>query len=121
MADRESGRTRDAALLLDMLMAARAVVAFVAGRSSIEYTQDLMLRSAVERQIEIIGEAARAVSATCKAAHPEIAWRAIMAQRHRLAHEYGAINDEIIWRVAMIHIPELIARLVTLIPRVDHD
>lgn len=66
-----------------------------------------MLRSAVERQIEIIGEAARRVSDDFRVAHPEIAWRPIIAQRHILAHEYGEIEDDLIWRVATIHVPEL--------------
>jgi uncharacterized protein with HEPN domain len=45
---------RDAAWLLDMLAASRAVVAFVHGRTFEEYDRDLFFRSAVERQIEII-------------------------------------------------------------------
>lgn len=75
-----------------------------------------MLRSAVERQIEIIGEAARAISDGFKTAHADIAWRPIMAQRHRLAHEYGAINDEFIWLVATVHMPRLITQLEPLTP-----
>ena len=52
----------DDAYLWDMLTAARAVETFVRGRTDADYLADLMLRSAVERQIEIIGEAARRVS-----------------------------------------------------------
>jgi uncharacterized protein with HEPN domain len=107
---------RDAAFLLDMLNAARAVESFVKGRSAEDYLKDLMFRSAVERQIEIIGEAARGVSDDFKTAHPEIPWRPIMAQRHRLAHEYGEINDELIWRVATIYIPALIQQIEPLAP-----
>jgi uncharacterized protein with HEPN domain len=115
---RNSGDTgRDAAFLLDMLAAARAAQSFVAGRSFEQYLKDLMFRSAVERQIEIVGEAARGVSDEFKAAHAEIPWRPIMAQRHRLAHEYGEINDELIWRVATIHIPQLIQQIEPLAPK----
>ena len=110
---------RDDALLLDMLVAARAAMSFVVGRAFDEYANDLLLRSAVERQIEIVGEAARSVSQSLKSTHPEIAWRPIMAQRHRLAHEYGAINDELIWRVATVHLPVLAAQIEPLIPPVD--
>lgn len=67
-----------------------------------------MLRSAVERQVEIIGEAACGISDTFKVDHPQIPWRPIMAQRHRLAHEYGEIDDALIWAVATIHVPRLI-------------
>ncbi len=103
--------SRDAAWLLDMLAAARAVVVFVNGRTYQEYEQDLFFRSAVERQIEIIGEAARGISDTFKTAHPQIPWRPIMAQRHRLAHEYGEIDDSLIWKVATVHVPALIPQI----------
>jgi uncharacterized protein with HEPN domain len=81
--------SRDAAWLLDMLAAARAFVDFVNGRTFQEYEQDLFFRSAVERQIEIIGEAARGISDAFKTTHPQIPWRPIMAQRHRLDHRIG--------------------------------
>ncbi len=47
---------RDAAYLWDMLDAAKAIRGFVAGRSYAEYLHDRMLRGAVERHVEIIGE-----------------------------------------------------------------
>ena len=84
---------------------------FVNGRTFQEYEQDLFFRSAVERQIEIIGEAARGISDTFKTAHPQIPWRPIMAQRHRLAHEYGEIDDSLIWKVATVHVPALIPQI----------
>ena len=107
---------RDPAYLLDMLNAAEAVRTFVAGKSWNDYSHDLLLRSAVERQIEIIGEAARNVSKLFQDAHPEIAWRAIQAQRHRLAHEYGVVDDALLWSVATVHVPALIEHLRPLIP-----
>jgi uncharacterized protein with HEPN domain len=106
----------DNVYLWDMLMAARAVQSFVKNRTTADYLADLMLRSAVERQIEIIGEAARHVLSTFQAAHPEIPWRPIQAQRHVLAHDYGEIRHERIWLVATAHIPDLIKQLEPLIP-----
>src|SRR5438094_483675 len=96
--------SRDPAWLLDMLTAAQAVRGFVTGRTFEDYLRDLMFRSAVERQVEIIGEAARGLSRGLRDAHPEIPWPAIMAQRHRLAHEYGEIDNTLIWRVATVHV-----------------
>ncbi len=82
----------DDASLRDTLTAACAVDSFVKGRCFEDYTNDLMLRSAVERQVEIIGEAARRVSMQFQKAHLDIPWRPIQAQRHVLAHEYGALG-----------------------------
>lgn len=76
----------DASYLEDMLTAARAVVFFTRDRSFDDYAGDLLLRSAVERQIEIIGEAARRVSAVLKKQHPEIPWDKIT----RAATRFGA-------------------------------
>lgn len=106
----------DRAYLWDMLTAAQAVVTFVQRRTLDDYVADLMLRSAVERQVEIVGEAARRVSKEFQDAHPEIPWRPIQAQRHVLAHDYGEIKHDRIWRVAVEHIPALITVLEPLVP-----
>jgi uncharacterized protein with HEPN domain len=106
----------DAAHLWDMLDAALAVRDFTTGRTFHDYQHDRMLRRAVERSVEIIGEAAGRVSESLKAAHPEIPWRRVIAQRHVIAHEYGELEDELIWRVAAHHVPELISALTPLVP-----
>ena len=106
----------DLAYLWDMLDAARAISGFVRERTAKDYAEDRMLRGAVERHVEIIGEAAGRVSAAFREAHPEIPWRRIVAQRHVLAHEYGEIEHELIWTVATVHIPELIDALDGLVP-----
>lgn len=106
----------DIAWLWDMLTAARAVGSFIVGKTFEQYSSDLLLRSAVERQIEIIGEAARRVSAEFQAAHSEIPWKPITGQRHVLAHDYGEIKHDRIWRVATTHVPELIELLEPLVP-----
>ncbi len=101
----------DMANVLDMLAAANAVVQFASGKTLENYVGDLFLRSAVERQIEIIGEAARGISDEFQSLHAEIPWRPIIAQRHVLAHDYGEIVDERIWRVAAEYVPDLIRQL----------
>lgn len=107
---------RDAGLLWDMLDAAPAVCDFTAGVGLDAYTADRRLQFAVERGLEIVGEAARHVSEEFTGAHPEIPWRRIVGQRHLLAHEYGEIDPERVWRVATERLPELIAALERLVP-----
>jgi uncharacterized protein with HEPN domain len=107
---------RDAGFLLDMLHHARGAADAVKGRTFAEYAADENLRFAVERRIEIIGEAAGRVSVAFREAHPEIPWRKIIAQRDVLAHEYGEVEDEILWQVAAVSVPELIALLDPLVP-----
>ena len=92
-----------------MLDAAKAINSFVTGRTFHEYLKNRMLRGAVERHLEIIGEAAKRVSQAFRKVR-------IIAQRHVLAHEYGEIKLELIWKVATLHIPELIGNLEPLVP-----
>ena len=107
---------RDPALIWDMINAARQVVAMTATLDEASYLQDQVIKLAVERAIEIIGEAARRVSSTFQGVHPEIPWRGIIAQRHVLAHDYGQIDHRRIWRIATIEAPKLIAMLEPLLP-----
>jgi uncharacterized protein with HEPN domain len=81
---------RDAGYLWDMLDAATTVAGFMSGVGAADYVGDRKLQLAVERAIEIIGEAARRVSDSVKSSHPEIPWQKLVAQRNVLAHEYGA-------------------------------
>ena len=107
---------RDAAYIWDMLDSARTLDGFIMGVNFYKYTQDKKLQLAVERALEIIGEAARRVSEAYRQAHSEIPWQSIISQRNVLAHEYGEIKQELIWKVATIRIPELITLLEKLIP-----
>ena len=77
----------DVSLLWDMHEAACRIRQFVAGKTFSEYSQDEILQAAVERKLEIIGEAARGISKDFQQDHPDIPWRGIVGQRHFLAHE----------------------------------
>jgi uncharacterized protein with HEPN domain len=107
---------RDSAYLWDMREAARNVGRFVGVKTREEYLADDLTKSAVERQIEIIGEAARFVSPVYQQAHPEIPWSGIIGQRHRLAHDYRIIDHERLWKVISEYIPDLLTKLEPLIP-----
>ena len=102
---------RDAAYLWDMLDAARTVEQLSSGLDFTRYSNDRRTQLAVERSLEIIGEAAGRVSATFRNAHPEIPWRQIIGQRNVLIHEYGEIKQERIWKTVRENIPQLIELL----------
>lgn len=106
----------DAAFLQDMAVACDRVARFIAGKSLEDYRHDDFLRSAVERQVEIIGEAARQISAATQTANPQVQWRPIIAQRHILAHEYGEIEHSLIWKVASVHVAALRKQLAVILP-----
>ena len=102
---------RDAAHLWDMLNAAENVSQFLQGVSFDNYMRERKLQAAVEREVEIIGEAARRVSERFREMNSEIPWRAIIAQRNVLAHEYGEIKQDRMLLVATERVPDLIKKL----------
>lgn len=112
---------RDTAYLWDMLDSARSACEFTTGVYFVTYERDRKLQLAVERAVEIIGEAARRVSDEYRAAHPEIPWRSMIAQRNVLVHEYGEIKHERMWLLVTEHLPALIRDLEKLVPPVPPE
>lgn len=102
---------KDLKYMWDMLGNARAVIELTEGWTRERYLDDKVRRLAMERAIEIIGEAARHVSREGRTAAPGVAWSAIVATRHILAHEYGDIDHEQLWRIATVHVPPLVDQL----------
>ncbi len=86
---------RDAAYLWDMLNAAREAHMTVEKLAPDDFLEDWLRRRALERTLEVLGEAARKVSEEFHAAHPDIDWRGLIGQRNVLAHEYGRINHQL--------------------------
>jgi uncharacterized protein with HEPN domain len=107
---------RDAALLLDMLLAARDARGFVEALDESAFLASRLHQNAAIRSLEIIGEAAGKVSAATRAAHPEIPWRDITAMRHRLVHGYGDVRLDLVWSVLRDRLGPLIAELERLVP-----
>ena len=63
------------------------------------------------RNLELIGEAAGRVPENVSAANTYIAWRQIIATRNRLIHGYLGIDNDTLWNIITVHVPELIAGL----------
>jgi uncharacterized protein with HEPN domain len=94
--------------LFDIQQAAGLVAEFVRGKSFDDYARDALLRSGVERQFEIIGEALNQLARF----HPEIAerirdYRRIIAFRNVLIHGYADIDDRLVWGIIETRLPEL--------------
>ena len=104
------------ALLWDARRAAGRVLEFVAGRSWDDYQQDVMLRSAVERQFQIFGEALNRLSKVDSATADRVPDLArIVAFRNVLVHGYAQIDGALVWEVASARVPELTAVLAGLL------
>ncbi len=96
------------AYLWDARQAIDSIVAFTRDRSWDDFQQDLMLRSGVERQLEIVGESLNQLSrrdAALAAQIPDL--RQIVAFRNVLIHGYTIVDAAQVWQVATEDLPEL--------------
>jgi uncharacterized protein with HEPN domain len=93
------------------------VLRFVDGLDFDSYVEDRLL--ALERDLEILGKAARNVAGTTKAAAPEIPWGEINGLRNILAHAYSSMDHELIWNETIPKLPALIQKLSELIPETE--
>jgi len=81
---------------------------------SIEYYQfekDKMRKLAVERQLEVIGQAANKISIETQNSLKNIPWNNIIGLRNKLAHDYGEILAERIWKISKKSLQELLKEL----------
>lgn len=106
----------DLAALWDIYEALQDIVTFVADSTLNRFALDKMQRLAVERALEIIAEAVKRLREEFRAAHPEIPWQKIVAQRNIIAHEYDKVQVEKIWLVATKSVPLLLNQISPLIP-----
>lgn len=96
--------------------AADAIASFVQGCGFGDYIADRMVRSAVERQFEIIGEASSQLARTdppMAARIPDL--RRIIGFRDVLIHGYDRVDDAAVWRVIEVDLPPLRAQAAALL------
>jgi uncharacterized protein with HEPN domain len=96
------------AFLWDARTAADLIEKFIDGVDEAGYLSDELRRSAVERQLEIIGEALnnlRRVDAETAAGIPDL--HRIIGLRNVLAHGYAVVDNRVVWAAASTRVPEL--------------
>jgi uncharacterized protein with HEPN domain len=97
--------------LRDILDAARLISSYVAGTDESQFRSDTQKQDAVVRRIEIIGEATLHLSNQTRQAVPQLPYRRMRGMRNVIAHDYAGVDLQIVWEVATVHIPELLAIL----------
>jgi uncharacterized protein with HEPN domain len=100
--------------LLDIVDAVDRIVSYVAGMSYDDFLADRKTQDAVTRNIEIIGEAARALPEDFKERHAGIPWSEIVAMRNVIVHQYFGILPEVVWDVIRNELPTLRSQITTL-------
>lgn len=101
--------------LKDIALAIEEINSFVPSPADFNtFKTDIRTKRAVERNIEIIGEAFSRISKV----DPEIAisnMRKIIDTRNRIIHGYDTVSDEILWAIVIRHLPALKEEIQTLL------
>ncbi|MGH3772279.1 MAG: HepT-like ribonuclease domain-containing protein [Pseudonocardiaceae bacterium] len=94
-----------------LVEAAGKAVSYAAGRNRDDLDDDELLRLALTKLVEIVGEAAKHVSNDLRESHPEVPWSATARMRDRLVHHYFDINLDVLWSTVTEDLPRLLAIL----------
>jgi uncharacterized protein with HEPN domain len=107
--------------LYDIVRAAKLALGFIAGRTFTDYSAYIMLRSAVERQLEIVGEALAQLARTDPATASQIGeYQRIIAFRNILIHGYAEIDHRIVWNVLELKLPVVLRQASSLLGSEEH-
>ena len=95
--------------LYDIQQSAQLIVKFTDAKTFDNYSEEEMLRSAVERQFEIIGEALSQLAKLDPAIAEKITgYQRIIAFRNILIHGYAQVDDRVVWDVLKENLPVLV-------------
>jgi len=98
---------KDLQFIQDILESTDAALSFVDGYDFARFAEDRKTKSAVIRELEIIGEASSRISSEKKHKYPDIPWRLLKDFRNVLSHEYFGINEAIVWDILQTKLPGL--------------
>ena len=103
-------------LVHDALKASESIRAFTTEKSFSDYRSDDMLRAAVERKFEIVGEALNQLKKVSPTLIENVAdYHRIIAFRNVLIHGYAQVDDNLVWTVVQEKLPELLKDLAGMI------
>lgn len=100
------GHIRDALLRIE---------SYVEGVTEDEFFKTPLIQDGVIRQIQIIGEATKRLSAGLRERTPEIPWADIAGMRDKIVHDYMGIDLETVWETATKDVPALESQLRRLV------
>lgn len=93
-----SNTERDEVLLKEILDLIDLAIANAPKEKTV-FLEDVNARDAAALRVQAIGEHMRSLSEAFREKHPELPWRQAIAMRNIVAHEYGNLDYEIVWKV----------------------
>ena len=104
-------------LLYDIRASILKIYEYTNGMEFVDYIKDSKSREAVERNFEIIGEAASNLPDDFKKLNSQISWRIIKDFRNYLIHAYFGVNNSIVWDTIQNDLPFLLTEIELLIDK----
>jgi uncharacterized protein with HEPN domain len=99
---------KSAKLLSDIQRSCSFIIEQASTRTLADYEQNLLVRSAIERHFEIIGEALIRLTRSAPETVRNVSHaQQIIGFRHRLAHGYDDLDDRIVWEIIQRFVPML--------------
>jgi uncharacterized protein with HEPN domain len=99
-----------------MPQASQKTIEYARGLNEEQFQASGLHQDAILRQLTIVGEAAKRVSAEFRASQPEIPWRQIAGFRDVVVHDYVCVDLQEVWRIVQQDLPPLITLLEPLVP-----
>ncbi len=101
--------------IVEMLAAMKRVKDYTHGLGFEEFTTNDLIRDAVVRNFEVIGESARHIPFNFQKKHHRIPWNHMVSLRNFIAHEFFDVDDDILWAIIKTDMDQNIADLEMLI------
>lgn len=91
----------------DILNAAARIEQFVADMEYDDFASDRKTIRAVERELEILGEAVKHIPQSIRQQYPDVPWRLAAGMRDRLIHHYWETEAAVLWQTVQESVPQL--------------
>jgi uncharacterized protein with HEPN domain len=111
-----SRNRREKEYLADMVEAMQRIMDYTLELTYEEFLADRKTQDAVLRNLQVMGEAVKKLSAPVKQAHPHLPWKEMAGMRDKVVHDYFGINYDIVWSIAKRELPVLLPSLTAILP-----
>jgi len=101
----------DIEFLSDIKEAVKRIKEYIKEMTLDKFLKDKKTQDAVVRNLQIIGEAVKNITADFKKKHTDIEWKKIAGLRDKITHYYFGVNWDIVWDVAKNKLPKLLGKI----------